>query len=97
MKYTNSISCVAAVFLATLIGVAPSRAQSAYVSGAPSLSAYNTASATTEADARRYLDAAYVAALYRDLLLRDPDAGASIWIGQLDHGTPRSCVAARTT
>jgi Ca-activated chloride channel homolog len=50
MKYTNSISCVAAVFLATLIGVAPSRAQSAYVSGAPSLSAYNTASATTEAD-----------------------------------------------
>src|ERR1700686_897366 len=50
MKYTNSILALVPVFLATLVCVAPSRAQSAYTSGAPSLSAYNTASATTEAD-----------------------------------------------
>src|ERR1700686_1045979 len=45
MKYTNSIL---ALLLATL--VATGQAQSAYMAEAPRLSAYNTASATTEAD-----------------------------------------------
>src|ERR1700680_666001 len=50
MKYTNSILCLMTVFLATFIGVCPSRAQSAYVSGAPKLSAYNTGNAGDGAD-----------------------------------------------
>ena len=50
MKYTNSIFRLLTLSLATLIGVAQARAQSAYVSGAPSLRAYNTASAADNAD-----------------------------------------------
>ena len=51
MKYTNSILALVTVSLATLVCVAPSRAQSAYTSGAPSLNAYNSANgATVEPD-----------------------------------------------
>jgi VWFA-related protein len=50
MKYTNWIFRLLTLCLATFIGVAQSRAQSAYMSGAPSLSAYNTASAADNAD-----------------------------------------------
>ena len=51
MKYTNSIFRLLALFLATSFWVAPSRAQSAYTSGATSLSAYNAAgSAATSSD-----------------------------------------------
>src|ERR1700737_290413 len=45
MKYTNSIFCLVTVFVATFMGVAQSRAHAAYVSGSPSLSAYNTGNA----------------------------------------------------
>jgi Ca-activated chloride channel family protein len=47
MKYTNWILRISALFLATLLGTGAARAQSAYVSGAPSLTA---ASATTSED-----------------------------------------------
>src|ERR1700731_2944895 len=51
MKYTNSILGLVTVFLAFLLCARQSPAQSAYTSGAPSLSAYNSAnSATVEAD-----------------------------------------------
>lgn len=50
MKYTNWIFRLLTLCLATFIGVAQSRAQSAYMSGAPSLSAYNTAGAADNAD-----------------------------------------------
>jgi Ca-activated chloride channel homolog len=50
MKYTNSIFRLLTLSLATFIWVAQARAQSAYVSGAPSLRAYNTASAADNAD-----------------------------------------------
>src|ERR1700680_4635824 len=50
MKYTNSILCLMTVFLATFIGVCPSRAQSAYPPGAPSLSAYNVVPVVANAD-----------------------------------------------
>ncbi|MFZ0862546.1 MAG: VWA domain-containing protein [Candidatus Sulfotelmatobacter sp.] len=50
MKYTNWIFRLGTLFLATFLWVAPSRAQSAYVSGSPSLSAYNTANAADSAD-----------------------------------------------
>jgi len=45
MKYTNTTLRLLALFLATMAWVGQSRAQSAYVSGAPSLNAYNTTSA----------------------------------------------------
>jgi VWFA-related protein len=45
MKYTNRIFGLFTIFLATFLWVAQSRAQSAYVLGAPSLSAYNSAKA----------------------------------------------------
>ena len=41
MKYTHSTFRIAAILLATFVGVGQSRAQSAYVSGAPSLTASN--------------------------------------------------------
>lgn len=41
MKYTNLTLRVATLFLATLLSGAPLSAQSAYVSGAPNLNAYN--------------------------------------------------------
>src|ERR1041385_4121892 len=41
MKYTSAISGILTLLLATFASVAPSLAQSAYVSGAPSLDAYN--------------------------------------------------------
>jgi Ca-activated chloride channel family protein len=50
MKYTNWIFRLLTLCLATFIGVAQSRAQSAYMSGAPSLSAYNAAGAADNAD-----------------------------------------------
>src|SRR6266571_4414299 len=48
MKYTNPTFRLLIVFLATFVGVAPSRAQSAYVSGAPNLNAYNTGRTAVE-------------------------------------------------
>jgi Ca-activated chloride channel homolog len=47
MKYTNSIFRILTPLLAIFVWVAPSRAQSAYASGAPSLSAYNAAGSPT--------------------------------------------------
>ena len=41
MKYTNWTLRLLTLVLATFLPVAQSRAQSAYVSGAPSLNAYN--------------------------------------------------------
>ena len=41
MKYTNWTLRLLSILLATLLWVGQSRAQSAYASGAPSLSAYN--------------------------------------------------------
>ena len=49
MKYTNSILGLVTVFLATVLCAGQSRAQSAYMSGAPSLSAYNSANDATVA------------------------------------------------
>lgn len=51
MKYTNTIFAVSALLLATFVGSGQSQAQSAYASGAPSLSAYKTASAAAETPA----------------------------------------------
>jgi hypothetical protein len=48
MKYTNSIFRLLTPFLATFICMAQSRAQSAYASGAPSLSAYHAASGVAD-------------------------------------------------
>ena len=48
MKYTNSTFRLLALLLATFLSVASSWAQSSYVSGAPSLSAYNAGAGTTE-------------------------------------------------
>jgi len=45
MKYTNHTIRVVTLLLATFLCVAQSRAQSAYISGAPSLNAYNAGSA----------------------------------------------------
>ncbi len=50
MKYTNPIFRVAAILLATFAWVGQSRAQSAYVSGAPSLTASNTGGALETAN-----------------------------------------------
>jgi len=51
MKYTNTIFAVSALLLATFVGSGQSQAQSAYASGAPSLSAYKTASVAAESPA----------------------------------------------
>jgi len=48
MKYTNWTLRLLTLVLATFLPVAQSRAQSGYVSGAPSLNAYNAGSAATE-------------------------------------------------
>jgi len=48
MKYTNWTLRLLALSLATILCVAPSRAQSAYATGVPSLRAYNAASAAVE-------------------------------------------------
>lgn len=48
MKYTHSTFRLLAVFLATFIGIGQSQAQSAYVSGAPSLNAYSAAGGATD-------------------------------------------------
>jgi VWFA-related protein len=48
MKYTKATFRLAALLLATFMLVAQSSAQSAYVSGAPSLSAYNAGSTAVE-------------------------------------------------
>jgi Ca-activated chloride channel family protein len=48
MKYTNTFFAVSALLLATFAGSVQSQAQSAYASGAPSLSAYKTASVAAE-------------------------------------------------
>ena len=48
MKYTNLTLRLFSVFLATILWVGQSRAQSAYASGAPSLSAYNAAGTAAE-------------------------------------------------
>jgi VWFA-related protein len=48
MKYTNPTIRLVTLLLATFLLVAQSRAQSAYVSGEPSLSAYNAGSGATD-------------------------------------------------
>jgi VWFA-related protein len=48
MKYTKPTFRVLTLFLATLLLVAPSWAQSSYVSGAPNLSAYNAGNGATD-------------------------------------------------
>jgi Ca-activated chloride channel homolog len=48
MKYTNPTFRLVTLLLATFLSVAQARAQSAYVSGAPSLSAYNAGAGTAE-------------------------------------------------
>jgi Ca-activated chloride channel family protein len=48
MKYTNPTIRLVTLLLATFLLVAQSRAQSSYVSGAPSLSAYNAGSGAAE-------------------------------------------------
>jgi Ca-activated chloride channel homolog len=48
MKYTNSTFRLLALSLATFVSAAPLWAQSSFVSGAPSLSAYNAGAGTTE-------------------------------------------------
>jgi len=48
MKYTNWTLRLPTLFLATLLWVAPSGAQSAYAPGVPNLSAYNAASGLAE-------------------------------------------------
>jgi len=48
MKYTNWIFRLLTLVLATFVWVAPSRAQSAYMSGAPSLNAANAADSTDD-------------------------------------------------
>ncbi|MGA2101887.1 MAG: VWA domain-containing protein, partial [Candidatus Sulfotelmatobacter sp.] len=50
MKYTNQILRVTALFLATLLGASQLPAQSAYVSGAPSLTAASATTSTDDAD-----------------------------------------------
>jgi len=50
MKYTNQIFRVTALFLATLLGASQLPAQSAYVSGAPSLTAASATTSTDDAD-----------------------------------------------
>jgi VWFA-related protein len=50
MKYTNWTLRLLTLMLATFLPVAQSRAQSGYVSGAPSLSAYNAGTAAAEND-----------------------------------------------
>jgi len=50
MKYTNWIFRLSAAFLATFFGASQLRAQAGYVSGAPTLSAANSATAASSSD-----------------------------------------------